>query len=138
MSNLIIALLAGTLNGLGDFATKVASNRISPALGAIFLCTGAAIPGVLYLLFINHSNMLVTKTGVLYSIAGGFIIGIGTILFFTLFSRNVNLSIYQPVIKTMVVLTAVVLSFIFFPSKISWQQILGIIFSLAGIYLLVR
>jgi uncharacterized membrane protein len=140
MSNIVLALLAGFFNGVGDFFTKMSAGKISPYIGGIILSVCAAIPSLIYLLFIKGlaGNTMVTKLGIVYSALGGLTIGVGVVCFFVLFNRGVNISSMQPIIKTMVVMSALLLGLIVLREKLGLIQVIGLGFSVVGIYLMTK
>ena len=76
--------------------------------------------------------------GVFYSLASGLFIGGGMILSFSLFTRGQQLATAQPIVKTAVVVTAVLISILFLRERITVQQGAGLVLSLLGIYFLSR
>jgi uncharacterized membrane protein len=136
----MLAILAGMFNGIGDFFTKLTAGKISPYLGGIILSIFAAVPSALYLIFIKgvQGNSYITKIGFLYSALGGLTIGIGVIFFFVMFNKGVDISQAQPIVKTALILTAVILGVLVLREKISMTHLLGMVFSLIGIYFLTK
>lgn len=133
-------LLAGIGNGLGDFFSKIAATKMSPYWSAIIMSLAAVLTVGVYYLFVRSQpgNMLITKSGVFYSVLGGVCIGLGMVFFFGLFSRGANLSVVNPVAKSLVVFCAVVLGALALKEKFSWLQALGAAFSILGIYFLTK
>ncbi len=140
MPSVLLAILAGVFNGIGDFFTRLSAGRISPYMGGIVLSIFAAVPSLLYLLFVKglEGNTMVTKLGFLYSALGGLTIGIGVVMFFVLFNRGVNISTVQPVVKTALIVTAVIMGVLLLREKITLQQLAGIVLALTGIYLITK
>lgn len=139
MSNVILALIAGTMNGLGDFFSKLTAGKISPYLGGILLSGFAALTVAFYLVFIKglEGNTFITKQGFLYAALGGIAIGIGVIFFFLLMNKSA-ISTTLPIVKSAVVLTAVMLGMIALQEKVSIMQGVGMVLSVLGIYFLTK
>jgi len=140
MPNLIMMLLAGAFNGVGDFFSKLAAGKTSPYISAMLVSFGAIITVGVYFLFVKNQpgNMLVSKAGVIYALLGGISIGVGMIFFFGLFSRGAEIATAQPIIKSAVVLSAVLLGLIVLREKMSLMQVIGMVLSIAGIYFLTK
>lgn len=140
MTNLVMMLLAGVLNGIGDFFSKLAAVRMSPYLSAMIMSGSAILTVAIYLLFVKAQPgaMVFSKVGAFYAVLGGISIGAGMIFFFGLFSKGADIATAQPVIKSMVVLSAVILGLIVLREKMSVMQIIGMALSIAGIYFLAK
>lgn len=139
MSNLVLALIAGTMNGLGDFFSKLTAGKISPYLAGILLSLFSAITVAVYLVFVKglSGNTFITKQGFVYAALGGVAIGVGVIFFFLLMNRAA-ISTVQPIVKSAVVLAAVILGIIVLREKVSVMQIIGMLLSIVGIYFLTK
>ena len=119
MSNLIMMLMAGILNGVGDFFSKLAAVRMSPYLSAIIMSFSAVLTVAIYLIFVRSQPGVITfsRVGAFYAILGGISIGVGMIFFFGLFSKGAEIATAQPIIKSAVVLSAVILGLIVLKEK---------------------
>ena len=139
MSNLLLALIAGTMNGVGDFFSKLTAGRISPYLAGILISTFSALTIAAYLVFIKGltGNTYITKSGFFYAALGGVAIGIGVIFFFLLINRAA-ISQVQPIVKSAVVLAAVILGVLVLREKMTVMQVTGMLLSVIGIYFLTK
>lgn len=133
-------LLAGTLNGVGDFFSKLAAVRMSPYLSAMIMSGSAILTVAVYFMFVRSQPGAATFTrmGAFYAVLGGIAIGAGMIFFFGLFSKGADIATAQPVIKSAVVLSAVILGLIILREKMSATQVIGMLLSIAGIYFLAK
>jgi uncharacterized membrane protein len=140
MPSIVMMLFAGILNGVGDFFTKLAAGKISPYISAITLSLSAVFTVAIYFIFVKNvpGNLVVSKAGLLYSALGGISIGLGMIFFFNLFAKGANISTAQPIIKSIVVLSAVLLGVIVLKEKMNFAQVIGMVFSIIGIYFLAK
>src|SRR5882724_8788777 len=134
------AVGAAILYGLHQIFTKLASSGISDGLGGFVVEGTAALTIVLYLggLYLTGNwNQKASVPGVWYSVATGGCVGAGTILFFLLFQKGGPLSVVPMVLAGGAALMAVA-GIIFFKETVSWQKLLGISLSIAGLILLKR
>lgn len=140
MSYFIMMLLAGIGNGMGDFFSKLAAGKMSPYLAAMIMSVSALCTVAVYFFLVRHQagNLVLTKAGVGYAILGGLSIGVGMVFFFNLFAKGVNITQAQPIIKSVVVLSAVLLGAIVLKEKMTVSQIIGLLLSVAGIYFLAK
>ena len=132
------AVGAAILYGLHQVFTKLAADRISDGLGGFVVEATAALSIVLYLVIlraIGKWNQNYSGPGVFYSALTGICVGAGTILFFLLFQKGGPLSAVPMVLAGGMALMAVA-GIIFFKEPASWPRLLGIILSLAGLFLL--
>ena len=134
----LYAVGAAILYGLHQVFTKLASEQISDGLGGFIVEASAALTIALYLAFLWLSGKWGQKAsalGVYYSLLTGLCVGVGTILFFLLFQHQGPLSAVPMILAGGAALMAIV-GIAFFKEKTSWQHVLGIILSIAGLFLL--
>jgi transporter family protein len=132
------AIGAAVLYGLHQVFTKMASERISDGLGGFVVEATAALTILIYLAalwFGGKWNQTSSGPGVLYSVLTGVCVGVGTILFFLLFQKGGPLSAVPMVLAGGAALMAVV-GILFFRESPSWQRILGVVLSIAGLFIL--
>jgi transporter family protein len=132
------ALGAAVLYGLHQVFTKLASERIGDGLGGFVVEASAALTIALYLAFLWLSGKWHQKSsgpGVCYSMLTGLCVGAGTILFFLLFQKGGPLSAVPMVLAGGAALMAII-GIAFFKEPASWQHLLGILLSIAGLVLL--
>jgi transporter family protein len=134
---LLFAVLAAILYGLHQVFTKLAANGISDGLGALVVEGSAALTVLLYLLFLGltHWNQRATPAGVGFSLLTGVCVGAGTVCFFILFQKGGPLSAVPMILAggaALMALTGIVV----FKESLSLPKVLGIVMSLAGLFLL--
>jgi len=118
--------------------TKLAAERIGDGLGGFVVEGSAALTIAIYLAWLWLSGRWDQKasgTGVYYSVLTGLCVGAGTILFFLLFQKGGPLSAVPMVLAGGAALMAVI-GILFFKEPTSWQHLLGIALSIAGLFLL--
>ena len=132
------AIGAAVLYGLHQVFTKLASERIGEGLGGFVVEASAALTIALYLIWLWLFGKWEQKSsgaGVYYSLLTGLCVGAGTILFFLLFQKGGPLSAVPMVLAGGAALMAII-GIAFFKEPASWQNLLGIVFSIAGLFLL--
>ena len=132
------AIGAAMLYGLHQVFTKLAAERIGDGLGGFVVESSAAITIGLYLVVLwlsNSWNQKATSAGVYYSVLTGVCVGVGTILFFLLFQKGGPLSAVPMVLAGGAALMAI-FGIAIFKERTSWQQVAGIILSIASLFLL--
>lgn len=132
------AVGAAILYGLHQVFTKMAAERISDGLGGFVVEASAAVTIALYLAFLWMSGKWEQKSsapGVYYSLLTGLCVGAGTILFFVLFQKGGPLSAVPMILAGGAALMAIV-GIAVFKERASWQAVLGIVLSIAGLFLL--
>lgn len=134
------AIGAAILYGLHQVFTKLAAKGISDGLGGLVVEATAALTIVAYLAWLylaGRWNQKTSPPGIWYSVATGVCVGAGTILFFLLFQKGGPLSAVPIVLAGGAALMAVAGIF-FFKETASWQKLVGIGLSIAGLILLKR
>ncbi len=136
----LYAVVAAVLYGAHQIFTRLASDHIGDALGGFVVEMTAALTILLYIVFLylrGPWNQKWSLTGMNYSIATGICVGIGTIAFFLLFQKGGPLSAVPAILAVGAALMSVA-GLLFFHEAPSWQRLLGIGFSIFGLFLLRR
>ena len=132
------AVGAAVLYGLHQIFTKLAAERISDGLGGFTVEASAALTIAIYLGCLWASGkweQKATAPGVYYSLLTGLCVGVGTIFFFLLFQNQGPLSAVPMILAGGAALMAIA-GIAFFKERTSWQQLLGIVLSITGLFLL--
>jgi len=134
----IAALVAALAYGLHNIFTKIAAGHVSDALGGFILEITASLCILSYIVFLvfNHESFNVNSRGVIFSIFAGICVGVGTVLYFYIFSHGGELSIAGPLVISGGVMLMAIAGIIFFKEKISFIKIAGIVSCIIGLYLL--
>ncbi len=109
------AVAAAILYGAHQIFTRLASEHIGDGLG----------------------GFIVEMVGLNYSALTGICVGAGTILFFLLFQQGGPLSAVPAILAGGAAIMAIA-GIAFFQEPASWQRMLGITLSIAGLFLLRR
>jgi len=131
---------AAVLYGFHQVFTKLAAERISDGLGGFVVEATAALTILLYLAALRFGgawNQTASAPGVWYSVLTGICVGVGTVFFFLLFQKGGPLSAVPMVLAGGAALMAAV-GILFFKESAAWPRLLGIILSIAGLFLLRR
>jgi bacterial/archaeal transporter family protein len=131
------AIAAAILYGLHQIFTKLAAERIGDGIGALIVETSAVVTILGYLMILYASrrwSQTATTPGVLYSVATGLCVGLGTIAFFLLFQRGGPLSAVPGILAGGGALMAIA-GIAWFGEPARPERLLGIVLALTGLYL---
>ena len=132
------AVLAAVLYGAHQIFTRLAAQRIGDGLGGFIVETSAALSILIYLAILwfgGRWNQKFSAGGFNYSLLTGICVGAGTIAFFLLFQKGGPLSAVPAILAGGAAIMAVA-GILFFHETPSWQRLLGIVFAIAGLFLL--
>ena len=133
-----LAGLAAVLYGLHQVFTKLAADHIGSGIGAFVVEATAAVTILLYLIYAKLAGSWVQPVsgpGVAWSMLTGLCVGAGTVIFFLMFQRGGPLSAVPAVLAAGAALMAVV-GMVLFREPPSVARVVGVLFSLVGLYLL--
>ena len=135
-----LALLTALCLALYNFFIKLASNHVSPAVGAVVLQLVAAALGGVWLLklMLQGHPLALSGKGLGLAALAGLGVGLAEILTFVVFQRGVNSSVGTPVIVGGSVLLTVVLGLVVLRETLTFSQAGGLLFIVVGIALLAR
>lgn len=134
------AVAAAVLYGAHQIFTRLASERIGDGLGSFVVEATAALTILLYIVFLwstGRWNQKFSMAGFNYSALTGLCVGAGTVAFFLLFQRGGPLSAVPAILAGGAAIMAIA-GISFFQEPASWQRMLGIVLSIAGLLLLRR
>lgn len=132
------ALVCSIFLASADFFIKLASNKISASMGMFINGATMFVVGLLWVgyLKITDQPLLITQSGLLYTIAAGVAFSGVTILLFLTFSQ-INVSIGSPTIRIGGIILASLLGILLLHEPFTWRYLLGFILTIAGITLIV-
>jgi transporter family protein len=133
-----LAVVAAILYGLHQVFTRLAAERIGDGVGGFIVEASAALSILGYLAYLRvtqHWTQPVTSAGITWSLLAGVCVGAGTIAFFLLFQRGGPLSAVPMVLAGGAAIMAAV-GFIAFREPVTRERVIGIVLSIAGLYLL--
>lgn len=136
---LIGSILAALFYGLHNIFTKLAAGKLPDSLGALFLETTAAVCIMAFYIYLNLTGKKLSQPsseGIIFSILAGICVGIGTVLYFFVFSSKGELSIAGPIVLAGGILIMAIAGLSFFNEPFTFKKIIGIAFSLTGLILL--
>ncbi len=133
-----LALLCSIFLASADFFVKLASSKISSSMGALIYGATTFTVGLIWVgyLKLTHQPLLITRTGLLYSIAVGLAFAAVTILLYLTFAR-VNVSLGSPTIRVMGILFASLFGILLLHEPFTWRYLIGLILTISGVALIV-
>ena len=140
MQWLVFILLSAFFNSLMDLFTKISSDKIHAGFGSLLVCLFAAIPTTIYTIYakLNRQEILITKTGIIFSMLAGLTVGIATIFIYQAFSGGINLSVAVPILRISMIIIAAGFGVFLLKEGINLKLILGLTISIIGIYLILN
>lgn len=133
-----LAVFASVLYGLHQVFTRLAADRIGDGVGGFIVEASAAVSILGYLAYLKvaqHWTQPITSAGIMWSLLAGVCVGAGTIAFFLLFQRGGPLSAVPMILAGGAAIMAVT-GFIAFREPVTRERVIGIVLSIAGLYLL--
>jgi len=132
------ALACSVFLATADFFIKLASNKISASMGMFVYGATTFTVGLIWVGYLKLTNqaLLITRPGLLYSIAVGLAFSAVTILLYLTFDR-VNVSLGSPTIRILGIVIASLLGILILREPFTWRYMLGLILTLGGIALIV-
>lgn len=132
------ALLCSILLASADFFIKLASNKISASMGMFVYGATTFTVGMLWVGYLKLTGqpLLVTRPGLLYSMAVGVAFSAVTILLYLTFAR-ISVSLGSPTIRVMGILFASLLGILLLHEPFTWRYLVGLILTISGVALIV-
>jgi uncharacterized membrane protein len=132
------ALACAVFLASADFFVKLASNKISASMGMFLYGATTFAVGLSWVLYLKLTGrpLLVTPTGLLYSIAVGLAFSAVTILLY-LTLTDISVSLGSPTIRVLGIVLASLLGILFLHEPFTWRYALGLFLTIAGVGLIV-
>lgn len=135
---LLYALACSAFLAIADFFVKLASNKVSPSVGMFLYGATTFTVGFAWVSYLKFTgqHLLITQTGLLYSIAVGIAFSFVTILLYLTFA-HISVSLGSPTIRVLGILIASLLGILFLHEPLTWRYAIGVILTVAGVALIV-
>jgi drug/metabolite transporter (DMT)-like permease len=132
------ALVCSIFLASADFFVKLASSRISSSVGMFIYGATTFTVGLIWVgsLKLTHQPLLITRQGLLYSLAVGVAFSSVTLLLYLTYAR-VNVSIGSPTIRVTGILLASMFGILLLHEPFTWRYLIGLILTVAGVALIV-
>jgi len=132
------ALLCSIFLASADFFVKLASNKISSSMGMLVYGATTFSVGLIWVgsQKLAKQPLLITQSGLLYSLAVGIAFSVVTILLYLTFAR-VSVSVGSPTIRVMGILIASLFGILLLHEPFTWRYLIGLILTIAGVTLIV-
>jgi uncharacterized membrane protein len=135
---LLYALACSFFLATADFFVKLASNKISASMGMFMYGVTTFAVGLAWVSYLKITGqpLLITPTGLLYSIAVGLAFSVVTILLYVTFA-HISVSLGSPTIRVLGIVIASLLGILFLHEPFTLRYALGVILTIAGVTLIV-
>lgn len=132
------ALVCSVFLASADFFVKLASSRISSSVGMFIYGATTFTVGLIWVgsLKLTHQPLLITRQGLLYSLAVGIAFSSVTLLLYLTYAR-VNVSLGSPTIRVTGILLASMLGILLLHEPFTWRYLIGLILTVTGVALIV-
>ena len=132
------ALVCSIFLASADFFVKLASSKISSSVGMLVYGATTFAVGLTWVSYLKltHQSLLVTRQGLLYSLAVGAAFSCVTLLLYITFAR-VSVSLGSPTIRVMGILIASLFGILLLHEPFTWRYLIGLILTVAGVALIV-
>ena len=135
---LLYALACSCFLATADFFVKLASNKISASVGMFMYGATTFAVGLAWVSYLKITGqpLLITQSGLLYSLAVGLAFSAVTILLYITFA-HISVSLGSPTIRVLSIVIASLLGILFLHEPFTWRYALGVILTIAGVALIV-
>jgi drug/metabolite transporter (DMT)-like permease len=132
------ALVCSIFLASADFFVKLASDRISASMGMLVYGATTFTVGLIWVGYLKLTNqsLLITQSGLLYSLGVGVAFSVVTLLLYVTFAR-VSVSLGSPIIRVMGILLASLFGILLLHEPFTWRYLIGLILTVAGVALIV-
>ena len=132
------ALVCSIFLAAADFFVKLASNKISASLGMFIYGATTFLISLIWIAYVKFTGqtLLITKPGLLYSLAVGVAFTGVTLLLYVTFAR-VSVSVGSPTIRVIGIVLASLLGILILREPFTWRYLLGVLLTIAGIALII-
>jgi bacterial/archaeal transporter family protein len=132
------ALVCSVFLAVADFFVKLASNKISASLGMFIYGVTTFLISLVWIGYVKFTGqtLLITKLGLLYSLAVGVAFTGVTLLLYVTFAR-ISVSVGSPTIRVIGIVLASLLGILILREPFTWRYLLGVVLTIVGIALII-
>lgn len=135
MNYLISVIIISVIWGVADIMRKLSAGHGDSKVLTIMFNLGATLIPVIWLVLDRSKKLNTDLSALVLNIFGGGLVGIGGVLIYGLLEKN-SASVTFGLVRTITLMTVVILSLIFLSDKITIKTGAGFLLSLVGVYLL--
>lgn len=141
MNWLHFSLLTIVLYGIHDITLKHLAGSVQSTLASMIINGSACIVLLVYFLLQSGAgkpafNLSLWSGNTIFLVIAGASLGLATITFMNAFASDGALSIAVPVVYVGVILLCMLSGLLFYGETMQWKQWLGLVFAVAGIFLM--
>jgi drug/metabolite transporter (DMT)-like permease len=132
------ALACSVCLAAADFFIKLASSKISTSMGMFIYGATTFVVGFAWVSYLKITGqpLLITRTGLLYSIIVGAAFSSVTLLLYLTFA-HISVSLGSPAIRVLGIVLASLLGILVLHEPFTWRYAFGLILTIAGLALIV-
>jgi len=132
------ALVCSIFLASADFFVKLASNKISASVGMFIYGATTFIFGLAWVSYLKITGqpLLITRAGLIYSLAVGVAFSLVTMLLYLTFI-HVSVSLGSPTIRVLGIVIASLFGILILHEPVTWRYALGVTLTIAGVALVV-
>ena len=132
------ALVCSIFLASADFFVKLASNKISASVGMFIYGATTFTFGLVWVSYLKITGqpLLITRTGLIYSLAVGIAFSLVTMLLYLTFI-HISVSLGSPTIRVMGIVIASLLGILILREPVTWRYVLGVVLTIVGVALIV-
>jgi len=135
VSYIISIIVISVMWGVADILRKMSAGHGDSKVLTIMFNLGATLIPLIWLILDKSKKVNADMSAVAFNIIGGGLVGVGGVLLYSLLAKN-SASITFGLVRTVTLITVLVLSVVFLSDKITLKAGAGLVLSLAGVYLL--
>lgn len=132
------ALTCSIFLAAADFFVKLASSKISASMGMFIYGVTTFLISLIWIGYVKFTRqtLLITKPGLLYSLAVGVAFSGVTLLLYLTFA-HVNVSLGSPTIRVLGIVIASLLGILILREPFTWRYAIGVTLTIVGVALIV-
>ena len=140
MNWMIYAAGAALFLAIADCMVKLAAGKVPNSLGLLLYGCVPFTAGLIWFLYDRWKNgpMVLQPKGALYALAVGCSFTLVTLLLYFMFRGGAPISVASPVVRLAGLLVASAAGVLLWQEVITARYVCGMIFSLIGIYLIIK
>jgi uncharacterized membrane protein len=143
MNWILYCIITIMFYGLHDVILKLLSDKVNATISSIIISISASVAMLIFYYLNNNAKIINIKNELkpftheaLLLVIAGISLGFATISFIKMFNAGTSFSVGIPLVYIGIILISIMIGFFFFKEPISIKNLLGILLSMVGIFLI--